>query len=203
MLLTDHSKFAKMRLPSKTSTRKSDRLGDRSALHIKCKDKSMKSHLPILSTLALAALSQGCTSQNAKPEEMVAAVQQVDAQFQQAFSKGDVDGVMALYWNSPDLVVFPPDQLQARGYDQVRQGITDAMKQMPGGKLQLTEAHYIPQGDAVIGWGLWTMSFPDSHGATPDMRGRYTELAMKKDGKWVIVLDHPSVPLPPPPNAAK
>jgi hypothetical protein len=49
------------------------------------------------------------------------------------------------------------------------------------------------------------MSLPGSNRSTPDLRGRYTEVTMKKNGKWVIVLDHAVAPLPPPlpPNETK
>jgi len=30
------------------------------------------------------------------------------------------------------------------------------------------------------------------------VHGRYTVVMAMKDGKWVFVLDHPSVPTPPP-----
>ena len=33
------------------------------------------------------------------------------------------------------------------------------------------------------------------------MKGRFTEVFGRRDGKWVYLIDHPSVPLPPQPGA--
>jgi hypothetical protein len=34
------------------------------------------------------------------------------------------------------------------------------------------------------------------------MEGRYTSVAVRKNGKWMYVVDHASVPMPPPPAPA-
>jgi ketosteroid isomerase-like protein len=141
---------------------------------------------------------QGCAAQGERPAQMVDAAKQIDQRYWESFSNADVDGVMALYWNSPDLVVYPPDQMQIKGWDAERQALADVFKSLPGAKLELMDPQYLPVGDAVIGWGLWKLSFPESHGTIPDTIGRFTNVSMKKNGQWVLIHDHisQSQPLP-------
>jgi ketosteroid isomerase-like protein len=140
----------------------------------------------------------GC-SMTCNPDRLIGESQALDQRFIQAFNRGDVDEVMATYWNSPNLVFYPPGALELHGTKAVRDGYLDTFKNMPGARLQLLDTHYEAAGDRVIGWGTWRMTIPGS-GATPaqELSGRYTEVMAEKDGKWVYVLDHPSVPLPGP-----
>ena len=154
----------------------------------------MKRLLSFTGILLLASLMPGCAAQGDRPDQMVEAAKQLDQHYAEAFNKGDLDGVMANYWNSPDLVVFPPDEMQVKGWAAVSESIGNVMKSITGAKLEMIESHYTPLGDVVIGWGLWKLSFPDSHGAVPDMFGRYSNVSTKKDGKWVLILDHISEP---------
>ena len=157
----------------------------------------MKKFLSVMAFLALLSLSQGCAMQGENPEQAIAAVKALDARYTAAFSKGDLDGVMAEYWKSPELVVYPPDAPEGKGWDNVKAGFGNFMKNAPGAKLEITEATYTLKGDSVLAWGRWKMSFPAVKDG-PVMMGRFTEVAMKKEGKWVLVHDHPSLPMQPP-----
>ena len=42
------------------------------------------------------------------------------------------------------------------------------------------------------------MTGPD--GEPLQMEGRYTDAKAERDGKWVYLVDHASVPIPPPPS---
>jgi ketosteroid isomerase-like protein len=145
-----------------------------------------------------ATLHKGDTA-----DPRAAAAKAVDMRFVQSFNAHDLDGMMSTYWKSDDLVVFPPDAMVVRGWSALREGYAAMLKQMPGARMEVNEAHYTPVDDNVLAWGLWTITMPDStgHGTMVAMRGRFTEVVAKKDGKWVYVVDHPSVPLPPPTNA--
>jgi ketosteroid isomerase-like protein len=149
----------------------------------------------------LLALSTGCASQTggARADEMISSAKAVDANFLSAFNKGDADAVSALYWNSPDVVVYPPDTMECRGWQAVHEAFVKMSKDMAGAKLELIEPRYQIAGDYVLTNGLWKMTFPDNK----EMRGRYTAVMADKDGKWVFVLDHPSVPLPPEPPPSR
>jgi ketosteroid isomerase-like protein len=140
----------------------------------------------------------GCTPRmdSSSIEEMAADADALDASFVAAFNSGDVDAMNDLYWNSPDVVVFPPDALQARGFAAVANANAGMLGAMAGAKLELIEQHQIPAGDVVIGWGLWRITIPAANGATTELVGRYTDVKGQRDGKWVYLIDHASAPLP-------
>ena len=129
--------------------------------------------------------------------QMIAAASALDQRFLTAINAGDVDGVMATYWNNPELVTFWPDAMITRGWAATKEGVTQMFKDMPGATLELTESHQMIAGDAVIGWGLWRMSLPLAEGGSTTMEGRYTDVKAKRDGRWVYLLDHASAPIPP------
>ena len=68
-----------------------------------------------------------------------------------------------------------------------------------GAMSEITEANYKVAGDVVIGWGKWRMRIPLPNGESTVLDGRYTTVAAKRDGKWLTILDHESVPFTPPP----
>ena len=161
----------------------------------------MKTSNRISIVIILAAFLFACSpaQQGESPEAMVAGAKALDEQFVTAFNSGDVDAVMACYWNSPDLINYPPDQMQVRGFDNVKQGFMQMTEHMKGATMQMTDMDYIVAGDKVIGHGMWKMSIPDGSGGMMDVEGRYTDVKMNKDGKWVFIMDHASAPMPPPP----
>jgi uncharacterized protein (TIGR02246 family) len=134
---------------------------------------------------------------------MIAAAKALDQEFLAAFNRGDLEGVVATYWKSPDVVVFPPDSMEARGPDAIRASFVQSLATMAGGTLELTAAHSRVAGDAVTAWGRWRFTMPASGAAAPaEMLGRFTQVSAKRDGRWVYLVDHASVPLPPPPAPA-
>ncbi|MFQ5674850.1 MAG: YybH family protein [bacterium] len=71
--------------------------------------------------------------------------------WKKASSHGDVDGVMAMYWNSPDLVSYPPDAMEAHGWRAVRDDLRRFFDSVSGAKLELLETNYKVAGDVVFG----------------------------------------------------
>ena len=71
---------------------------------------------------------------------------------------------------------------------------------MPGATLEMIEMNYKVAGDVVISWGKWRMLVPMGEGEPMEILGRYTDVKAKRDGKWVFILDHASVPLQAPPG---
>lgn len=105
---------------------------------------------------------------------------------------------MSTYWNSPDLVSFPPDQPVERGYESVAKGMREFIESMPGVKIEMADPTYLIAGEYVVTLGTFKMTVRTPEGGTQVMNGRYTDVKTEKDGKWVYVHDHASVPLPPP-----
>ena len=133
-----------------------------------------------------------------KSEEMIASAKALDERFIAAFNKGDVDAAMANYWNSPELVVYPPDSMAAKGWPDSKAAMAQMLAKIPGAKLELTDANYTVAGDVVIGYGTWRLTMHPPNEKHTTMEGRLTDVKAERDGKWVYLIDHASVPLPPP-----
>ncbi len=159
----------------------------------------------ILSGILIASLgfALGCTpaTQGPSSEEMLAAARQADQDFIAAFNQGDAAATASMYWNSPDLVFFPPGTLQVHGSSDVQEEFEQIFAAMPGAMIQLTEIRLMVAGDVVIGWGLFNITIPGPDGPTLALDGRYTVVMAERDGKWVYIHDHASAPLPPPPDS--
>jgi len=160
----------------------------------------LDSPLALILTVAIAAGLVGCArgGSGASPETMIAAAKALDQQFTTAFNKGDLDGVMATYDHGPDVVLFAPDELEVRGWDSIRKGLQQALANAPGAHLELVSPQYRAAGDVVIGWGTFRLINAVPAKGTVETMGRYTDVKAQRDGKWVYIVDHASVPLPPP-----
>lgn len=130
---------------------------------------------------------------------LVAAAEALDQQFIAAVSAGNAEALAALYWNSPDVASYPPDAMSAVGPDAIKTATGKMVEMMSGATLELVESHHIVIGDAVIGHGTWKMTAPGPDGQPVETLGRYTDVKAERDGKWVYLVDHASVPMPPPP----
>jgi uncharacterized protein (TIGR02246 family) len=136
------------------------------------------------------------------PEQMIAAAKALDAEFFRAFSAGDAEAVLATYWHSPDVVSYPPDAMEVRGWDAIRAEYLKAFGPTSGAspmKLESVEAHYLVAGEFVLTWGRWKLTMPGPDGNPVTMEGRYSDVKAKRDGKWVYIQDHASVPMAPAP----
>lgn len=157
----------------------------------------MKRHLCLL--LAATVPFAACASDPQRNhDDMVAAARALDAQFVDAFNRGDADALSSLSWNSPDAVLFPPDAVEARGIEAIRQANARSLAAMGGAKIELTESHQMVAGDMVIGYGKWRLTMTGPDGAPVEIIGRHTDVKAERDGKWVYLVDHASVPLAPP-----
>lgn len=147
--------------------------------------------------LALTSLfSFSCAStvpQNS--EDMIAAARALDQEFVAAFNRGDAEALSRLNWNSPDAVLFPVGALEARGMSAIRQANAAMLAALPGARIELIESHQMPAGDVVIGWGKWRLTYTGPDGRPAEMIGRHTDVKAQRDGRWVYLLDHVSVPL--------
>ena len=164
----------------------------------------MKHLTPLFVLTTILFLAAGCAPPGPNTEQMIAGAKELDQKFIDAYNAGDVDGVLALYLNSPDLVSFPVSgEVMIKGYDAMKANVMKEFAQMKGGKLEITDAHYEAAGNLVVTWGLWHWSGPMPDGTTMEMDGRFTDVKKEHEGKWVYIMDHPSAPLPPPPAPAQ
>jgi ketosteroid isomerase-like protein len=84
--------------------------------------------------------------------------------------------------------------MEVKGWDAIKEASKAFFESAKGAKAEFLETNYKVAGDVVIGWGKWIITFPDS--AATKLYGRFTDVKTKRDGKWVYIFDHGSVPLP-------
>lgn len=125
------------------------------------------------------------------------AVDQEERLYVQAMNEEHVDGLMAIYWNSPDLIVMSPSGTY-RGADTVKQMWWNFFNVADIRKYAVTERHPIVAGDIAYEWGMYDFSYQVRGGPVVDAPGRYLLIWEKKDKHWVITAEHSSVPTPPP-----
>jgi uncharacterized protein (TIGR02246 family) len=153
----------------------------------------------LLATGLIPAFARAAAAATETPDQMIAAAKALDAEFFRAFNAGDADAVAATYWRSPEVVSYPPDTMEVRGWDAIKAGFAQAFTAMGGAKLESLDAHYLVAGEYVLSWGRWKMTLPGADGTPVTMEGRYTDVKAKRDGKWVFIQDHASAPMSPPP----
>ena len=168
----------------------------------------MKFALRMLTGSMLVMLLAACGPKTSVsvPAEMVAAADALDKEFLATFNRGDIDGLMATYWNSPELVSIGLDG-GGMNWEATKAAWDGVFKTMPGVQLEFLSAHNIAEGSAVLGWGTWRMTVPVQGGPPQVMEGRFSDVKALRDGKWVYVMDHASVSLlpaaPAPEHAAR
>jgi uncharacterized protein (TIGR02246 family) len=120
----------------------------------------------------------------------------VDQAWAKAANANDLAATVALY--APDAVAYFPDG-DFKGKEAIRKSWTDFYGMFTVKDVRV-DATYETTGDTSVGWGTWSFTaVPKAGGAPIPMKGRATVVAKKIDGKWLYVVDHASVPLPPPP----
>jgi ketosteroid isomerase-like protein len=122
--------------------------------------------------------------------------QMVDQAWVQAMKANDLEATVALY--APDAVAYFPDG-DFEGEQAIRKSWSDFLAMFTV-KDASAEGTYETTGDTSLGWGHWSLTLVPKAGGDPiQMKGRATVVVKKIGGKWLYVVDHASVPLPPPP----
>jgi len=122
--------------------------------------------------------------------------QTVDQSWVKAMKANDLEATMALY--APDAVAYFPDG-DFKGKQAIRKSWTDFLATFTV-KDCTSEGTYETTGDTSLGWGIWSLTVVPKGGGDPiPMKGRATVVVKKIGGQWLYVVDHASVPLPPPP----
>jgi beta-aspartyl-peptidase (threonine type) len=117
-------------------------------------------------------------------------VQAVWAAQVDAWNRGDLEGFMAGYWSSPDLVFFS-NGTETRGWqetlDRYRARYQGEGKQM--GALDFPQLDVLALGpDAVLARGRWRLKTPDGKEST----GMTSVVFRRLSAGWRIVHDHSS-----------
>jgi ketosteroid isomerase-like protein len=122
---------------------------------------------------------------------MTESPEQLHINFQYAFNRHDLDSIVALYESGAVLAsVNGPVQ----GTDAIREAYRGFLAIRPTIHLQTLGVNRA--GDLAMLHGKWVL-----HGTGPDggqirREGRNTETArLQPNGRWLFVIDNPSVPL--------
>jgi ketosteroid isomerase-like protein len=129
------------------------------------------------------------------PAEMVAAAAALDSEYVAAFNRDDADALMAVYWKSPRLISIGLDGSAPQGWEGVSAAWHESMDGNPNSRLELLESNNVAVGEVVIGWGRWRITAARDSGPPEVLEGPYSDVKLFRDGRWVRVLDHASVPI--------
>jgi len=121
----------------------------------------------------------------------------VDDAWVKAMNANDLEAVVALY--ADDATMYPPDQTEAKGKDAIRAFYVGMLGPNTAREAKVLERHYKTSGNVSTGWGRVALTLVPKAGGNPQtLEVRFTDVAVKRSGKWLYLVDHASVPLPPP-----
>ena len=122
----------------------------------------------------------------------------VDDAWVKAMNANDLQAVVALY--ADDATMYPPDQAEAKGKEAIRAVYAGMLGPNTARDAKVLESHYKTSGNLSTGWGRVALTLVPKAGGDPQtLEVRFTDVAEKRGGHWLYILDHPSAPLPPPP----
>jgi beta-aspartyl-peptidase (threonine type) len=138
----------------------------------------------------LLVLSVACSTSKTPGADPINDVRAVWTTQIEAWNRGDLDGFMAGYWKSPELVFFS-NGTETRGWqatlDRYRMRYQSQGKQM--GTLDFPELEIIPLGpEAAMARGRWRLKMPDGK----ELSGMTSVIFRKLPEGWRIVHDHSS-----------
>ncbi len=115
----------------------------------------------------------------------------VDDAWMKAMKANDLEAVLACY--APDAVAWLPDSPEASGDRAIRAAYQGMLAANTVQDVTVTETHYKTAGTLSVGWGRFTLTLAPKSGGSPiAMKGRFTEAAELRGGRWVYVADHAS-----------
>ena len=125
-------------------------------------------------------------------------VQAVDAAWEKAVEANDLDAVMACY--ASDAVAWLPGSPELKGAEAIRQSYKELFATNTIKDASFSETHYTTVGERSVGWGRFSISLVPKGSDRPVVAlGRFTEVAERRGGRWVYVVDHASAePVPAP-----
>ena len=135
-------------------------------------------------------LSAACSTGETSAADTVKDVRAVLTAQVDAWNRGDLDGFMAGYWKSPDLVFFS-NGTETHGWqatlDRYRMRYQAEGRQM--GTLDFPALDIVPLGpEAAMARGRWRLKMPDGK----ESSGMTSVILRKLPEGWRIVHDHSS-----------
>src|SRR5262245_5702435 len=143
-----------------------------------------------MSWTTLLLLITACASSPSRVGDPAAEVKAVWDGGVEAWNRGDLDGFMTFYWNSPDLVFFS-NKTETRGWQQTleRYRTTYKSEGRQIGMLDFPKREFKVLGpEAVLARGQWRLRTSDGKEST----GMTSVTFLKLPEGWRIVHDHSS-----------
>jgi ketosteroid isomerase-like protein len=135
-------------------------------------------------------------------EPGAAAVRAVFETLIKNIERSDVDAVMSLYWNSPQLTVFNNNGTVTRGWAQVRSNRASSYPEAKGVQIDARDVRVQMLGAAgAVVTCLWRQS-QEFRGAQEASAGRLTVVFRLVNNGWKIVHTHSSPEAPDPSRLA-
>jgi ketosteroid isomerase-like protein len=126
-------------------------------------------------------------------------IQMLQSRRDAAIKAKDIDGIMASYVNSDQLVVFdlvPPRQYKGwNSYKENWQGFLNGCKDSP--TWETSDLHTMGGQGYAFSHSIAHLTCTDQKSAKMDMTLRVTDGYANFKGKWLIVHEHISVPVDP------
>jgi uncharacterized protein (TIGR02246 family) len=156
--------------------------------------KSLTFAVLVSSVLVLGIAARGEDAK--KAEAKVSGAQAVDEAWTKAILANDLDAVVACY--APDAVMWTPGDPESKDGKAIREAYAALLKDNTVKDAKISDTQYRTVGKTSVGWGHFSFTLaPKAGGAPVTMTGRFTDVAVEKDGKWVYIVDHASAEPPP------
>jgi uncharacterized protein (TIGR02246 family) len=106
----------------------------------------------------------------------------------EAFSAGDLEGLVALY--EPDAIVMPQPGQIVSGHAAIREALGGFLALKPKFDLRFQKA--LEAGDLALLFSRWTLSGTGPDGAELSLSGQTSDVVRRQpDGSWLFVIDNP------------
>jgi ketosteroid isomerase-like protein len=137
-------------------------------------------------------------SRSAAADPAVRAVRAVFDNLIKGIERSDVEAVMALYWNSPQLVVFNNNGTVTRGWEQVRSNRASSYPEAKNVRIEARDVRVTTLGsNGAVVTCLWRQS-QEFRGTPESASGRLTVVFRLINNGWKIVHTHSSPEAPDP-----
>lgn len=146
----------------------------------------------LASSVALGPQARAASDDNAQ-------INALYQQFTTAFRNKDVDAVMSVYVAGPSLFVFdvgtPREHVGSDSYRADWKSLFASLKGPTISSFEITELAVVISGNVAYSHSIQHFSGTTPNGKPLALTVRVTDVLRKIDGKWLIVMEHVSVPI--------
>ncbi|MFO0706569.1 MAG: SgcJ/EcaC family oxidoreductase [Nitrospira sp.] len=113
---------------------------------------------------------------------------QLHSLFLDAFNRGNVEAVLALY--EPAACLIPQPSQAVRGQQAIRNALQQFMALH--GRMTMSTTYVVLTDDLALLRGQWTLTGIGPDGKAVEMVGDSVEVARRQpNGDWLFAIDHP------------